>query len=148
MGGKAKPTKHTAKEIAGKHHEAKMKNGGRGGGAEGIDKRKAPKEGKRDIFLKCEKCLLMQPSLKSMSIHYESKHPKEDWEKAILLYTKSEEEQNKKNLELDSKNEQENWEQNDEEYAEEDNNEAYDEENENQDIEEESKEENADEDKN
>ncbi len=144
MAGKAKPTKHTAKEIAGKHHEAKMRNGGRGGGAEGIDKRKAPKEGKRDIFLKCEKCLLMQPSLKSMSIHYESKHPKEDWEKAKLLYTKSEEEQNKEN---DKKFGENNWEQNDDDYADEENVEANDEENDNGDIEEENKEENVDEDK-
>lgn len=32
MSGKAKPQKHTAKEIAMKAHEAKMKKGGRGGG--------------------------------------------------------------------------------------------------------------------
>ena len=32
MSGKAKPQKHTAKEIAQKHHEAKMRAGGRGGG--------------------------------------------------------------------------------------------------------------------
>ena len=30
MSGKAKPQKHTAKEIAMKAHEAKMKKGGRG----------------------------------------------------------------------------------------------------------------------
>ena len=35
MSGKAKPQKHTAKEIAQKHHEAKMRAGGRGGGEEG-----------------------------------------------------------------------------------------------------------------
>ena len=46
MSGKAKPQKHTAKEIAQKHHEAKMRAGGRGGGEEGKEKRKAPKEGK------------------------------------------------------------------------------------------------------
>ena len=44
MSGKAKPQKHTAKEIAQKHHEAKMRAGGRGGGEEGKEKRKAPKE--------------------------------------------------------------------------------------------------------
>ena len=44
MSGKAKPQKHTAKEIAMKDHEAKMRQGGRGGGAEGKEKRKAPKE--------------------------------------------------------------------------------------------------------
>ena len=37
MSGKAKPAKHTAKEIAMKDHEAKMRQGGRGGGAEGKD---------------------------------------------------------------------------------------------------------------
>jgi hypothetical protein len=89
MGGKAKPTKHTSKEIAMKHHESKMKKGGRGGGLDGKEKRLAPKEGKRDIFLKCEKCFLMQPSLKSMQIHYESKHPKENWDEAIKIYDKS-----------------------------------------------------------
>jgi len=93
MGGKAKPTKHTAKEIAAKHHASKMKNGGRGGGQDGIEKRSAPKEGKRDIFLKCEKCLLMQPSLKSMQIHYESKHPKESWENALKIYDKKDEDE-------------------------------------------------------
>ena len=50
MSGKAKPQKHTAKEIAMKAHEAKMKKGGRGGGEDGLEKRKAPKEGKK-IFL-------------------------------------------------------------------------------------------------
>jgi len=88
MGGKAKPTKHTAKEIAMKHHESKMKKGGRGGGQDGIASRTAPKEGKRDIFLKCEKCFTMQPSLKSMEIHYDSKHPKENWQEAVKLYDK------------------------------------------------------------
>ena len=51
MSGKAKPQKHTAKEIAQKHHEAKMRAGGRGGGEEGKEKRKAPKEGKKNIFI-------------------------------------------------------------------------------------------------
>ena len=78
MSGKAKPQKHTAKEIAQKHHEAKMKAGGRGGGEEGKEKRKAPKEG--NVFIACKICFTEQPSLKSMQIHYESKHPKEDWE--------------------------------------------------------------------
>ena len=50
MSGKAKPQKHTAKEIAQKHHEAKMKAGGRGGGEEGKEKRKAPKEGKKCFY--------------------------------------------------------------------------------------------------
>lgn len=86
MGGKAKPTKHTAKEIAGKHHAAKMKAGGCGGGIDGRLKRTAPKEGKKDIFIKCEKCFVMQPSMKSMKIHYENKHPKEDWNSVEKFY--------------------------------------------------------------
>lgn len=96
MAGKAKPTKHTTKEINAKHHAAKMKNGGMGGGADGKEKRKAPKEGKSDVHnkLKCVKCLALQPSIKSMSIHYESKHPKEDWEAAQVQYLKDEEENN------------------------------------------------------
>ena len=49
MSGKAKPQKHTAKEIAQKHHEAKMRAGGRGGGEEGKEKRKAPKEKEYDL---------------------------------------------------------------------------------------------------
>lgn len=86
MGGKAKPTKHTAKEIAGKHHAAKMKAGGCGGGLDGRMKRTAPKEGKKDIFIKCEKCFVLQPSMKSMMIHYENKHPKENWNDAEKIY--------------------------------------------------------------
>jgi len=97
MAGKAKPTKHSAKEIAMKHHEAKMKKGLRGGGADGIVNRTKPKEGKKDIFLKCEKCLLMQPSIKSMQIHYESKHPKENWEDALKIYDKKNAEEEQKN---------------------------------------------------
>lgn len=93
MSGKAKPTKHTAKEISKKDHEAKMKKGGRGGGKEGMEKRGAPKDGKRNIFIKCTICFTMQPSIKSMQIHYESKHAKEDWETAQVQYEKAEEEE-------------------------------------------------------
>ena len=92
MGGKAKPTKHTTHEINRKHHAAKMANGGCGGGAGGAVARKAPKEGKTDPHQACVKCFTMVPGLKSMKIHYDGKHPKEDWEKAILLYMPKEEE--------------------------------------------------------
>ena len=88
MSGKAKPAKHTAKEIAMKDHEAKMRQGGRGGGAEGKEKRKAPKEGKKNVFITCSICFTQQPSLKSMEIHYENKHPKENWEDAKVDYEK------------------------------------------------------------
>ena len=92
MSGKAKPQKHTAKEIAQKHHEAKMRAGGRGGGEEGKEKRKAPKEGKKNVFINCSICFTQQPSLKSMQIHYENKHPKENWEDAKVIYERQIEE--------------------------------------------------------
>jgi len=97
MAGKAKPAKHTTAEINRKHHLAKMKNGGMGGGEDGIKNRKAPKEGKTDPYQSCVKCLTMVPGLKSMKIHYEGKHPKEDWEKAILLYQPKEEKKEEEN---------------------------------------------------
>ena len=59
---------------------AKVKKLIRGGGEEGKEKRKAPKEGKKNVFIACKICFTEQPSLKSMQIHYENKHPKEDWE--------------------------------------------------------------------
>ena len=92
MSGKAKPQKHTAKEIAMKDHEAKMRKGGRGGGEEGKEKRKAPKEGKKNVFINCTICFTQQPSLKSMQIHYENKHPKENWEDAKVIYERQIEE--------------------------------------------------------
>lgn len=33
----------------------------------------------------------MQPSLKTMQIHYENKHPKENWAEAVKLYDKDDE---------------------------------------------------------
>ena len=48
MSGKAKPQKHTAKEIAMKAHEAKMKKGGRG--EDGLEKRKATQRRKEKYF--------------------------------------------------------------------------------------------------
>ncbi len=82
MGGK-KIQHHTAKEIDLKHKAAKMKAGGKGGGNDGKDKRKAPKEGKKDVFIKCSICMSMQPSLKSLEIHHESKHAKIKWDPSI-----------------------------------------------------------------
>ena len=69
MGGKAKPTKHTAKEIAKKVFEATCN---RGGGAGGIAARLDAK-----CSFKCYICLCAQPSEKSLQIHFESKHPKD-----------------------------------------------------------------------
>lgn len=68
-----------------------MRAGGCGGGQSGKEKRVAPKEGKKDVYIQCVKCLTMQPSLKSMQIHYENKHPKENWNEAQHLYNKEEE---------------------------------------------------------
>lgn len=68
-----------------------MRQGGCGGGAQGKEKRIAPKEGKKDVYIQCVKCLTMQPSLKSMQIHYDAKHPKENWAEAEKLYNKDEE---------------------------------------------------------
>ena len=87
MPGKAKQAHHTAKEINRKHHLAKMRNGGEGGGADGIVDRKAPKkEGKKDPHIVCKECLVAQPGLKSMKIHYENRHPKKDWATMELIY--------------------------------------------------------------
>jgi len=73
MGRKGKTQKHTAKEIAGKHKAAKHKAGAAGGGNEGAEKRKIACT---KISKPCEICKVLLPSLKSMEIHYESKHSK------------------------------------------------------------------------
>ena len=49
-------------------------------GEKGKEKRRGPKEGKKNVFIKCIIFFTGQPSLKSIQINYESKHPKEDWE--------------------------------------------------------------------
>ena len=76
VGRKGKTQKHTAKEIAAKHKAAKERNGAAGGGGKGAQARQAKKLATMII---CKICGLQQPSVKSMSIHYDSKHPKEDW---------------------------------------------------------------------
>jgi len=66
MGGKAKPTKHTSKELAKKVFEATVnRGGGKGGAAE-------RKNG--NCGFKCYICLCAQPSEKSLLIHWESRH--------------------------------------------------------------------------
>eukprot|EP00292_Cryptomonas_paramecium_P033283 CAMPEP_0113720674 /NCGR_PEP_ID=MMETSP0038_2-20120614/36620_1 /TAXON_ID=2898 /ORGANISM="Cryptomonas paramecium" /LENGTH=79 /DNA_ID=CAMNT_0000649421 /DNA_START=6 /DNA_END=245 /DNA_ORIENTATION=- /assembly_acc=CAM_ASM_000170 len=79
MGGKAKPTKHTAKEIAKKVFEATVnRGGGAGGHAARMDAKCA---------YKCYICLCAQPSEKSLQIHFDSKHPKDalDLEKCKVV---------------------------------------------------------------
>jgi len=73
MGRKGKTQKHTAAEIANKHKLAKEKNGGAGGGKKGLADRK---KNKNKISILCKICKANQPSLKSMHIHYTSKHSK------------------------------------------------------------------------
>ena len=53
-----------------------MRTGGRGGRKKGEEKRKAPKEENKNIFIACKICFTEQQSVKNMQIHYESKYPK------------------------------------------------------------------------
>ncbi|OQR81271.1 hypothetical protein THRCLA_23407, partial [Thraustotheca clavata] len=74
MGGKAKAQKHTAKEINMKHKAAKERAGAAGGGASGLVNRKCQKVG-----VKCDVCLNEFMSFPDMKIHYDSRHPKENF---------------------------------------------------------------------
>ena len=49
----------------------------------------------------------MQPSLKSMEIHYENKHPKESWADALKIYDKQEEGQSQNQAQDDNNYEDE-----------------------------------------
>lgn len=73
MGGKAKPTKHTAKELDAK---AKAATQNAGGGKQGLQDRLGGKAGHAKF--KCYLCGQQAPSLKNMSEHFEAKHPKEN----------------------------------------------------------------------
>lgn len=70
MGGKAKPTKHTAAETARKNQLA---NTNMGGGAAGLQDRKGGAAGHSRFI--CKVCMSTAPDLKSMQLHYESRHP-------------------------------------------------------------------------
>ncbi|KAG9391071.1 At2g23090 like [Carpediemonas membranifera] len=80
MGGKAKPTKHTAKEIASK---TKAATTNRGGGAAGAADRKGGKAG--HIKYQCYVCGQCAPDPTSMKNHFESKHPKLPYEPEKLV---------------------------------------------------------------
>eukprot|EP00475_Leptophrys_vorax_P035468 TRINITY_DN584_c0_g1_i1.p1 TRINITY_DN584_c0_g1~~TRINITY_DN584_c0_g1_i1.p1 ORF type:complete len:105 (+),score=12.84 TRINITY_DN584_c0_g1_i1:194-508(+) len=72
MTGKAKPKKHTAKEIQAKVDAATTnRGGGKAGQADrlGLDKGGHAK-------LACPICKTTAPDLKSMKIHHEARHPK------------------------------------------------------------------------
>eukprot|EP00758_Cryptobia_borreli_P007750 Tbor_TRINITY_DN5327_c4_g1::TRINITY_DN5327_c4_g1_i3::g.4963::m.4963 len=75
MGGKAKPTKHTAKEISGKNFAATVN---RGGGKDGLKDRLGGAAGHAKFL--CPHCGQQAPDIKSMEAHHESKHPKIDFD--------------------------------------------------------------------
>ena len=76
MGRKGKTQTHTAKEIAAKHAAAKYAAGAAGGGGKLATERKLAGT-KVAVF--CSICKSVQPNIKSMHAHYDSKHPKEPW---------------------------------------------------------------------
>ncbi|PWA43526.1 zinc finger (C2H2 type) family protein [Artemisia annua] len=72
MTGKAKPKKHTAKEIQAKVDAATTN---RGGGKAGVADRTGQVKGGHAKF-ECPHCKITAPDIKTMQIHHESKHPK------------------------------------------------------------------------
>ncbi|XP_074292353.1 protein METHYLENE BLUE SENSITIVITY 1-like [Silene latifolia] len=72
MTGKAKPKKHTAKEIQAKI-DAALTN--RGGGKAGLKDRTGLEKGGHAKF-ECPHCKVTAPDVKSMQIHHEARHPK------------------------------------------------------------------------
>ena len=71
MTGKAKPKKHTAKEI---NNKIKAATANMGGGKSGLEDRKGGKAGHAKLI--CYICMQNAPDLKSMKLHHESKHSK------------------------------------------------------------------------
>eukprot|EP00798_Chlamydomonas_sp_ICE-L_P021341 gene21341-28276_t len=75
MGGKAKPTKHTAKEVAAKIAAATQnKAGGKAGQADRLGGIAGHAK------YECHICKSLAPGLKTMQIHHESKHPSMPWD--------------------------------------------------------------------
>nr|ABU95041.1 C2H2 Zn finger protein [Triticum aestivum] len=72
MTGKAKPKKHTAKEIAAKIDAATTN---RGGGKAGQKDRLGQEKGGH-AKMECPLCRVTAPDVKSMQIHHEARHPK------------------------------------------------------------------------
>ncbi|PIA49373.1 hypothetical protein AQUCO_01300296v1 [Aquilegia coerulea] len=72
MTGKAKPKKHTAKELAAKLDAATTN---RGGGKAGLVDRTGIAKGGHAKY-ECPHCKITAPDVKSMQIHHDSKHPK------------------------------------------------------------------------
>ncbi|KAL5143687.1 hypothetical protein HKD37_09G026593 [Glycine soja] len=72
MTGKAKPKKHTAKEIAAKVDAATTN---RGGGKAGMKDRTGLEKGGHAKY-ECPHCKVTAPDVKSMQIHHDARHPK------------------------------------------------------------------------
>nr|CCA27042.1 conserved hypothetical protein [Albugo laibachii Nc14] len=76
MGGKAKFQKHTAKELQAKAAASKSK----GGGKSGAVTRKTAK-----LNFICEVCKTSSPDVKSLELHYQSKHPKAPFDREACI---------------------------------------------------------------
>ncbi|GLJ12475.1 hypothetical protein SUGI_0191760 [Cryptomeria japonica] len=81
MTGKAKPKKHTAKEIAAKVDAATTS---RGGGKAGLQDRTGGEKGGHAKY-ECPLCKVTVPDMKTMAIHHESKHPKLPYEESKIV---------------------------------------------------------------
>lgn len=80
MGGKAKPTKHTTKEINKKVHESTCN---RGGGLAGLADRLGGAVGHSKYL--CPHCATPANDLKTMQAHHESKHPTIEFDTAVYV---------------------------------------------------------------
>src|ERR1044072_5088195 len=81
MTGKAKPKKHTAKEIAAKLDAATTN---RGGGKAGMKDRTGLEKGGHAKW-ECPHCKVTAPDVKSMQIHHEGRHPKTPFEEEKVI---------------------------------------------------------------
>ncbi|KAK2361823.1 Protein METHYLENE BLUE SENSITIVITY 1 [Trifolium repens] len=81
MTGKAKPKKHTAKEIQAKV-DAALTN--RGGGKAGLLDRIGVEKGGHAKW-ECPHCKVTAPDVKSMQIHHDARHPKIPFEEDKLV---------------------------------------------------------------
>ncbi|KAH9670783.1 zinc finger (C2H2 type) family protein [Citrus sinensis] len=81
MTGKAKPKKHTAKEIAMKVDAATTN---RGGGKAGMADRTGREKGGHAKY-ECPLCKVTAPDIKSMQIHHDARHPKLPFDEASLV---------------------------------------------------------------
>lgn len=81
MTGKAKPKKHTAKEIAAKVDAATTN---RGGGKAGLADRIGAEKGGHAKY-ECPHCKTTVPDVKSMQIHHDARHPKIPFDETKII---------------------------------------------------------------